>query len=183
MHNLAHPLCEKIYMKYLNCSIGLIFALIFAGCTSMSTSTNNIIAEKPFLSNSQESSWSLMLGKWYGRQPITEDGFREQITERVADGTYIVTFRLHDVDSNVEEHIEVGNWGISGPVYFTIFRGWSEGGQISPSDPSDPYNYDPYNYDAYKIIDLNENTFIYESYSSGNQYTLEKVSNNYEFPD
>jgi len=38
-------------------------------------------------------------------------------------------------------------------------------------------------YDAYKIITLNSEVFEYESFSSGNRYTLIKVPDDFVFPD
>lgn len=150
--------------------------IILAGCVTTDTSTVEITSEKPSLTLSQEETWNLMVGKWYGDQPTKDGGRKQQIMERSPQGTYKITFRIHDKDGKYNDSAEAGHWGVSGPVYFTTFRGWVEDNQFSPSDPADPYNYD-----AYKIIRLDEKIFEYENYSSGNKYTIERVSNDFQF--
>ena len=134
-------------------------------------------ATKPELSQKKIESWSNMVGTWYGVLTNESGIIREQITTRYEDGTYKVTFRNHETNDKYKDSTEAGNWGISGPIYFTIYRGWLEGTDFIPSDPSDPYNYD-----AYKIIQLDTEVFVYESYSTKTQFSLKKVPNDFEFP-
>lgn len=152
--------------------------LIITGCATTNTSTVAVTSKKPSLSISQEETWNLMIGKWYGSQPTKDGGKVQEIMERSPQGTYKITFRVYEKDGKYKEQSEAGHWGVSGPIYFTIFRGWVKNNQLSPSNPADPYNYD-----AYKIINLNNEVFEYESYSSGNKYTNKKVSNDFEFPN
>lgn len=152
--------------------------VIITGCATTNTSTMAVTSEKPSLTLSQEETWNLMIGKWYGSQPTKDGGKKQEIMERSPQGAYKITFRVYDKDGKHKEQAEAGYWGVSGPVYFTIFRGWVQGNQISPSNPADPYNYD-----AYRIIKLNNEVFEYENYSSGNKYVIKKVPNDFQFPN
>ncbi len=162
----------------LNIVTSLFIGLALTGCATTNTSTVAVTSQKPSLTLSQEETWNLMTGKWYGSQPTKDGGKKQEIMERSPQGTYKITFRVFDKDGKYKEQAEAGHWGVSGPVYFTIFRGWIEGDQLSPSNPADPYNYD-----AYKIIELNTDVFEYENYSSGNRYVIKRVPNDFQFPN
>lgn len=138
---------------------------------------NEIDASKPALSSSQKTRWSYLIGKWFGKEATKEGGTVMWITERDDTGRYEIHFRSIDASGKVEEHIEVGEWGISGPIYFTIFKGTIENGRTLPSDSTDPYNRD-----AYRILRLDNNIFEYESFASGNKYKATKVPSNFIFP-
>ena len=149
-----------------------------AGCAYNKTSDDVVTLKKPNLIKTEKEKWDLMIGKWYGKQQLYDGSFREQIAERHADGTYKIIFKYLDYRGNVKKTTEVGIWGISGPIYFSIYRGYQKGEKTYPSDPTDPRHYT-----AYEIIELNNNQFKYKSYSSGNIFTLIKVKDNYSFPE
>jgi hypothetical protein len=157
-------------------SLIVISFAFFSGCSTVVTSNEEIQAVKELENSDRSKKWSLMTGRWYGNQPTKDGGRREQITEKYSDGSYKIDFRIHKSDESFDDHSEVGYWGVSGPIYFSIFKGWLHNGQISPASPSDPYNYD-----AYEIISLNEKEFKYKSFSSGNIYTLIKVDAKFQF--
>lgn len=142
------------------------------------TSEEKVTPLKPPTSEAQAEAWNLMIGSWYGSQPTQDGGLLERISERFPDGTYKVRFRVHSPDGEVFEQTEVGNWGVSGEIYFAIYRGRVEGEKLIPSDPSDPYNYD-----AYEIVSLSEERFEYEHVANGNRYVVERVSPDFEFPE
>ncbi len=156
----------------------LLIALTLTGCATTNTSSDAVTSQKPSLTLSQKETWNLMIGKWYGSQPTKDGGEKKEIMERSPQGTYQTTFRIYGKNGKYKEQAEAGHWGVSGPVYFTIFRGWVKGDQLSPSNPTDPYNYD-----AYKIIKLNNDVFEYENYSSGNKYVNKRVPNDFQFPN
>lgn len=145
---------------------------------------NTNTSKDPILSESEESSYtevknrSLMLGRWFGQQSTTEGGIRQQINERKKDGTYRVTFRLKNTASEITEDIEVGQWGLSGPIYFSTFTGSVKNGKLHPANPDSATHYN-----AYKILALDEEMFKYQSYTSKSVYTLKKVDANFKFPD
>jgi hypothetical protein len=153
-------------------------AFLLSGCATTDTSKEAITSVKPSLTLSQEKTWKLMIGKWYGSQPTKDGGKKREIMERAPNGTYKITFRVYGKDGKYKEQTEVGHWGVSGPVYFLIFRGWVKGDKFSPANPADPYNYD-----AYKIVRLTNEIFEYESYSSGNRYIIKRVPQEFEFPE
>lgn len=157
--------------------VGILIGVGLLGCTLNNTSQLEINSTKPPLALSQQKTWSLMVGTWYGSQPTKEGGKKEEIMKRSPDGTYRITFRVYDKSGNYSDDTEVGYWGVSGPVYFTIFRGWIEAGRFSASDSSDPYNYD-----AYKIIKLNDKVFEYEAYSTSDRFADKRVHSDFKFP-
>lgn len=127
----------------------------------------SVFHEKPDLSLSAEERWQLMIGNWLG-EAVTESGDKRQwLVQRFADGTYRVDFVLAKEDGAIEKSSELGHWAVSGPVYFTSFRGWLNGDSLSPSDPSDPYNYD-----AYRILQLNNEVFEYEHIATGKVFKV-----------
>lgn len=115
-----------------------------------------------------------MLGKWYGKQPTSDGGIHEWLVNRAPDGTYVIQFKRQDSDGNIKKYAEVGQWGISGDVYFTIYRGKLEYGKIYPSDMHDPTNYD-----AYNIVKLSESQFKYRHARTKDLFEVKKVSNDY----
>lgn len=152
----------------------LLFVVLF-GCSKNGTSTDEIVALKELENLEESKKWALMTGKWYGNQPTKSGGRREHITDRYADGTYKITYRIYENTGALKEGAEVGYWGVSGPIYFSIFKGWLKDGKVTPALSSNPYNYD-----AYQIIILNDKEFKYKHLSSGNVYTLIRVDSEYQ---
>lgn len=153
----------------------LLFMLVCGGC-AMRPATTPAGAVKAWSADAQHDR-NLMVGKWLG-EIRTEDGkLRVTLSERSENGTYRITFRNYD-GSRYDESIEVGLWGISGPVYFTIMRGWMTGGEFKPADTTQAYFYD-----AYSIISLDERSFEYESVETTTRYSVRRVGNDFEFSD
>ncbi len=153
-------------------------ALVLVGCQTGPESPKYVTTEKASLTYDQKANWNLMIGTWYGNQPVKSGGVRQHIMTRNPDGTYFVRAR-HVTSSGINPmQAEAGVWGIVGPVYFSIFRGWLEGETIYPSDPQDPYNYD-----AYEVIMLSPEIFRYKSYSSGTVFEVLRVDEDFEFPE
>jgi len=163
-------------MKLLTIAV-VLSTILIGGCATTQTSSQAISFAKPELAMSQKEQWLLMVGKWYGDQPIKEGGRKQWIVERFPNGTYKIVFREITREGVTNDSAEVGQWGVSGPVYFSSFRGWVEGDKIQPSDPSDPYNYD-----AYRIIQLNSELFDYEHFSTGNRHTVKRVPTDFRMP-
>lgn len=139
----------------------------------------NVIDEgKPPLSLSQQAKWAQLVGRWFGSE-ITKNGGKVMwIAERNNDGKYKIHFRIIEASGNQINKIEVGEWGVSGPVYFTIYKADLDGDKVVPVDPTDPYNRD-----AYKILRLTNDIFEYESFDSNNKYSVRKVSTDFTFPE
>ena len=167
--------------KTINClfiiSICHLFTITNAATSSSANDCEDKINKhKPGLSIAQEDAWVLMIGRWLGSQPIRGGGKRDWIVTRLPNGAYEIVFRVYDSDGNYEESIEIGEWGVAGPIYFSIFKGRVIDGELHGVDPTDPYNRD-----AYKIISITDEEFVYESFSSGNRFTIKKVANDYMF--
>lgn len=157
----------------------LIAAIIFlTGCANQHTTSKKITTFKPELSTSAEKRWKMMTGKWYGSQPTKNGGIQQHIIEHSVDGTSKITFRIKSPKGDIKEFSEVGQWGISGPIYFTILSGRIDGKKFRPSDQTNPYNYD-----AYQIVNLTKDEFEYNHFSSDNKYKIIKVPKSFTFPD
>ena len=156
-----------------------VIVLIFLnGCATITatTSSKKIVAIKPKSSESQKDRWKLLAGKWYGNQIEKDGGWLEWIVDRSIDGKYRIDFRLHNEDGTYKDQVEVGEWGISGPIYFSIFKGWLKNKRFSPNDATNPNNRD-----AYKILKLDSEIFIYKNFETGNEYTVKKVPETFSF--
>ena len=121
-------------------------------------------------------NWRMLEGKWYGNEPSPGGGTREQIIERFDDGTFRNLYRIHQTDALFSDYIETGQWGISGDIYFSIFRGPIIDSRFRPVDPGNPYNYD-----AFHVISLSSEKFEYEHVTSGNRYVTWKVPADFTF--
>ncbi len=125
----------------------------------------------------QQKQWNSMVGNWYGVQTEDQGSVKQQLMERFADGSYKLTTVHKLKEREVSNHIEVGYWGVSGPVYFSIFKGWVKHDKLAPSDTSNPNNYK-----AYKILKLTDELFKYQSVTTGNTHSLKKVPKDFVFP-
>ena len=122
-------------------------------------------------------SRQMLLGKWYGIRKTADGGQKEWLTERSADGTYRVDFRFVAADGTARSQSEVGFWGVSGDIYFRIFRGWVTVEGMKPADPAVAEHYD-----AYKIEGLDDSYFNYVHKSRGQQYTVKKMPGDFRLP-
>lgn len=159
-------------------------ALALLGCLMVSAASAQVDtseqAVKPGPSEAPASQTYLrskLVGKWFGSQPTKDGGNQSWTIIRRNDGRYEVTFRIYGADGASQELQEVGFWGVSGPVYFTIFVGQEEDGGFVPSDPADASNYD-----AYRIIELSSERFEYEHFVTGNRYVVKKVDDDFQLP-
>lgn len=147
------------------------FAFLVAGAVS-GCSVNPYELNSPAaapISADQQQQHKAMLGKWYGNQPLKEGGTHEWVMQRGDQGQYLAEFKTTDKNGNVRRQSEVGLWGVSGDVYFTIFMGYPHPDGIHLVDSSDPYNYD-----AYYILNLDETAFEYKNARSGSTYKVIK---------
>ena len=109
----------------------------------------------------------LMLGTWCG-QHTDEDGSISQSTvNRFKDGTYQIDFKEKNKNGVEESWAEFGIWGIRLPIYFTVLQGFIENEQPYLANTEDSSLYD-----AYKVVELTESVFTYDSYTSGNRFTI-----------
>jgi len=151
-------------------TVAFLFAI--GGCVTQPTIDN---FKQP--DRSQQEQRALLVGKWFGDAVTKEGDRRLQITQRAPDGTYKVTFRVIEPSGKVWEQSEVGFWGVSGLVYFTITKGWLEGERFSEANPADASLND-----AYQVLELTQERFRYRALQSGSEYSLSRVTDAFEFP-
>ena len=167
-----HRLCS---LRYRSLGFPVIVALpllLTAGCVTDSA----VDAMKP-PDTSQQEQRAMLVGSWYGESVTKDGGSRAHLMRRAADGTFQVTFRVVDAAGKLTEQTEVGVWGASGPVYFTITRGWLRNGRLKPASPDDASLND-----AYQILELTQDRFRYRSFQTRSEYTVNRVADTFELP-
>lgn len=115
-----------------------------------------------------------LLGKWYGIARTADGGRKEWLVNRAEDGTYRIDFRVTDAKGQVSAQSEVGFWGVSGGIYFRIFRGWVMLDGMKTADPTDPGHYD-----SYEVVSLSEQLFKYRHIDRNTLYTVKKMPDDY----
>ena len=146
------------------------------GCNATHTANYEVSVPKPFLTSTEIEFRNQLIGKWYGNQPNKKGGTKEWIKNNRIDGTYEIQFKNTSSLGEVRYKTETGDWGVSGNIYFSIYRGYVYKEKFHPSDPRDPYNYD-----AFNIILLNENQYEYVHVTTSNRYLVKRVSDDFEF--
>ncbi len=119
----------------------------------------------------------MVVGRWFNEAPTKDGGKRFSISERNPDGTFVVRFRVIEASGKVWEQTELGFWGVDGPIYFTITRGFLDNGKVVATNPMDPTFYD-----AYEILELTESTMRYRSVGNADEFTTRRVPQSFEFP-
>lgn len=157
-----------------------ILSLFSLGCSSTQQMTvPAVTTAKPDVPVSTLKAQELLIGNWAGEALLKEGGYRRSLVERQATGKYKLTIRIYkDKDGPlVKEQVEVGEWGVSGPVYFTNMRGWIKEGKFVPSDPSSSYYRD-----GYQIISISPDKFEYQNLETGNRFTVSRVGVGFKLP-
>lgn len=125
-----------------------------------------------------KSPREVFVGRWYGETSESGGGAKRWIVDAFPDGVFRITFRFYEADGSYREQIEVGEWGISGPVYFLSTKGWVDDGMFLKADTRNGELYD-----AYKILKLDAAVFEYEHYVNGNRYQVRKVDTGFALPE
>ncbi len=119
----------------------------------------------------------MLLGKWYGIAENSDGVRKEWLVERAIDGTYRSDFRSTHPDGRISSQAEVGFWGVSGEVYFRIFRGWVMVDGMKLADPKNPAHYD-----AYQIEVLDSQHMRYRHLDKNRRYTMKKMPDSFRLP-
>lgn len=165
---------EGMISRYLVLAIVLLGT---GGCATTGTSAVSVVGMKPDVTQHQKKRWQLMVGRWYGDQPRKDGGRHQWLIVRSRNGWYKIDFVDTSPNGEVDKRTEVGEWGMSGPIYFTSYRGWIEGSILHRVSSSNPYNYD-----AYRIRRLDEKVFEYKSFATGDDYVVKRVSPDFTIP-
>ncbi len=116
---------------------------------------------------------SYLVGTWYNERQLSNGVTEEKTLENFDDGTYRITLKSTYKGGYTANNLELGQWGLSGDIYFTIARGTVEGCSIVSTDRQAP---DTYN--AYTIDELSEARLAYHPASGhGRRSQLTKAGN------
>ena len=129
-------------------------------------------------SEGPQSQRDALVGRWYGEQERTGGKIKRWTVEAFPDGVFRITFRFYEAAGGYREQVEVGEWAISGPVYFLSTKGWIDGDTFLKADTASPELYD-----AYRIISLEPKLFEYEHFVSGSRYTVRRVNSSFVLPE
>lgn len=124
------------------------------------------------------SQRDVLVGRWYGEQERAGGKMKRWVVETFPDGVFRITFRFYEAEGGYREQVEVGEWAISGPVYFLSTKGWIDGDTFLKADTASPELYD-----AYRIISLEPRLFEYEHFVSGSRYTVRRVNASFALPE
>jgi hypothetical protein len=143
-----------------------------------SITENTVRVVKPALPKSAHETRKLLIGKWFGEVKTDDGNKRPLLLDRLPDGTYKIIFRTYKNDSSFKDECEVGLWGFSGSIFFSMMRGWIDDEKFIPADPTDPYYYD-----AYEILMLTERQFEYRHIPTNKTLRLNRVSDDYRLSE
>lgn len=124
-----------------------------------------------------ENARSLIVGRWYRSQVAASGGLDEQIAIFGEDGRFLYEVRRVDAAGEVHQaYTEIGHWGISNNIHFTIKLARLIGDEVHKTDSSDDVNSV-----AYQVLRLSDSDFIYQSLDSGDVTRFQKVSEDFSF--
>lgn len=147
-------------------AVALVLAMA-AGCASHGA----IHGVRPESGKKAQARRQMLFGWWVEREPIVGAGTRIEIALRCPDGVYFFDFRTLDRHGKLAgEQQEAGDWGISGPVYFTITRAVYTPGHSYRTDMTDSEYYD-----AYRIQKLSYDEFRYRDYENGDEFAAHRA--------
>jgi len=150
---------------------------LISGCTSAPEINHAVDRLKPLTAEEMRTRRDLLVGTWYGEARTNEGQTRRWIRQHQADGTYQLTVRDYSLDGSYLQQVEVGQWGISGPVYFTIMKGWQDGPRFKPANLTNPYYYD-----AYEILSLSPERWVYRHLESQARFVVRRVEDDFTLP-
>ena len=135
-----------------------------------------IVKPRPEEPGEQRRAW--MIGHFAGELTSETGEVVRWLVERTPDGKYATTFRRYAKGGGYEDQVEVGYWGISGPVYFTITVGWLREDGLEEADPTSAYFYD-----AYRIVHLDGQSIECEDFERRQSYKVERVDEDFVLPE
>ena len=158
-----------------------LFACALIGCTTPAAREQEKIGSwfmKDGAYPADATSRQLLIGTWLGDSTEADGTRRYELAIRRADGSYQVSFRATRSGRTVQEQTEVGLWGVSGDIYFTITQGYLLNGSVQRTPPQDASFYD-----AYRITRLTADEFEYVHVLQGEKSRDRKVAEGTRLPD
>ena len=120
----------------------------------------------------------LIVGNWVGETSIEGSGRRRFLAEHFEDGTFRLTFKTSETDGPGCIDQYVGNWGISGPIYFTIVTDTLTGHPVEATNLGSAGKNN-----AYAILEIDDELFEYESFSPREKFQALRVGNDFRPED
>ena len=113
----------------------------------------------------------LLVGNWVGETTGATGGKRRFLAQHFKDGTLRVTFKDEQPDgrAGIEEY--VGNWGVSGSIYFRTLTGVAAGNVTDAADPAGSYRDR-----VYAILEIDDEHFEFESFAPGTKTRAQRVA-------
>lgn len=140
----------------------VLVATLACSCSSLTKMNSN--------RDNDVKNWNALVGKWHGNVLLKDGEKREWVIERTNTGQYSIDFFTTYKDGSTDRQTERGEWGISGNIYFTIFKSFVIDGDHDTTDSSDPYNRD-----AYVILKLTDRVFEYRHARTGDKFKSYKT--------
>jgi hypothetical protein len=118
-----------------------------------------------------------MIGRWFGEGRTSDGRTLRWVTDRENNGTYRTDYLLglSPGETVHEESTEIGQWGLSGSIFFTIQRAWARNGETQRADPGNVYSYD-----AYELVSMSERSIEYVSAGTGKRFLVRRVTQDFQ---
>lgn len=147
------------------------------GDASRSDCAPRIVHTHMWLQPAREQAMrDLIVGKWLGETAAGNGRSQRFLAQHFPDGRFSVTYLTREPDGR--EHVDVyaGEWGISGPIYFTAVTGRDD--EVAAHDPGKPGKYN-----AYEVLNVDDESFEYESLSPREQFAARRVGEGFRPED
>ena len=116
----------------------------------------------------------LIVGNWVGETMAEGDRKGRFLAQHFEDGTLRVTVTSEASDGRASTEEYLGNWSISGPIYFTSVTG------IAVERAADATDWEGTgNINAYEILEIDGKHFEYESFSSRTKFVARRVGEDF----
>ena len=122
----------------------------------------------------QQGLHELIVGNWVGETMAEGGSKRRFLAQHFEDGTLRVTIRSDERGGreSIEQHL--GSWSISGAIYFTTVAGSFEQRAVEGTVGEDAGNMN-----AYEILEIDEEHFVYESFSPRAKFSAHRVGEDF----
>lgn len=152
----------------------LVSILILSGCKTV------LIESSSTLNNTHHNnlSWLAAVGTWYGHLKNSNLERLEVIIVHDPNGIYRAKTRRLGNEETLDIEVVYGEWGLSGPVYFSIPRAFEQGNEIIRFA-----SYSPDQANTFKIAEFTEMRMKLIRYSDNLELTMVRVRDNFNFSD
>lgn len=155
-------------MKYAKAMLLVTTALVLSACALRQSGSQGNVASRERARERRQ----MLFGWWIQSAPENRARRRMEVTLRCPDGIYFSDLRVLGARGDIiEEQQEVGDWGISGPVYFSIVRGgYRDGKRFTANTTQRRY------YHAYQIRKLSYTSLQTRNYETGQTVSSQRAT-------